>query len=172
MPSMTQSLTLRVRLWARTEKRVLIDVLLFIEAQWTFHRGELQKLFLEHIRHPERIHMSKRLASYAQSKGPDGRVELRFHDGSTALCDVMVGADGIKSQVRAAMYTQLADAAQNAGRTEEAASLRSHINAVFSGSSVYRGLLEREPVTDGNAKQSSYMTIVSCTTALDTVRHY
>lgn len=170
MPSMTRSPTLRVRHWHRTDNRVLNNVL-YIEAQWTFHRGELQKLFLDHIRHPERIHMSKRLASYTQTKGPDDRVELRFHDGSTAICDVMVGADGIKSQVRAAMYTQLADAAQNAGRAEEATSLRSHIHAVFSGSSVYRGLLERESVADGN-NPSLYMTIVSCTTTLDTVRHY
>ncbi|OJT04415.1 Salicylate hydroxylase [Trametes pubescens] len=128
------------------------------ELQWTFHRGELQKLFLDHICYPERIHMGKRLASYTQSVGPNGRVELRFHDGSTAACDVMLGADGIKSQVRATMYTQLANAAQNAGRAEEAVSLRSHINAVFSGSSVYRGLLEREAVVD-DAKSSSNMLI-------------
>lgn len=150
----------RMGLWAKTVKRLLNYALVFAEKQWTFHRGELQKLFLDHIRHPERIHLGKRLVSYTQSKGPNGRVTLRFHDGSTAACDVMLGADGVKSQVRAAMYTQLADAAKQAGRIEEAKSLRSHINAVFSGFSAYRGLLKREPISDGKTKPLNMSAIL------------
>lgn len=153
---------------------MLNDALASAEIQWTFHRGELQKLFLDHIRHPERIHLGKRLVSYTQSKGPNGQVTLRFQDGSTATCDVMLGADGVKSPSRAAMYTQLADAAKQAGKAEETTSLRSHINAVFSGFSAYRGLLEREPIPDGQAKplNMSAIMIVSWTVTLGDMRRY
>lgn len=51
-------------------------------------------------------HFPKRLTSYKQ----DGAgVTLRFHDGSSAHADVLVGADGIGSPTHKTMFTKLAD---------------------------------------------------------------
>ncbi|KAI0824328.1 FAD/NAD-P-binding domain-containing protein [Trametes gibbosa] len=122
------------------------------DLQLTFHRGELQKLFFDRLLHPERIHLGKRFASYTQHQDPQGQVEVHFQDGSMVSCDVLVGTDGIKSGVRAEMYTQLADAAKKAGRSNEARTLESYIRAVFSGHFVYRGLFTRDPLADSKAR--------------------
>ncbi|KAI0772517.1 FAD/NAD-P-binding domain-containing protein [Trametes elegans] len=108
----------------------------------TFHRAELQKTFLENIRGRDRIHLGKRLASYVQHQ--NGEVEIRFQDGTSTTCDLLVGCDGIKSRVRSVLYTQLADAAQEAGRAAEAEELRSCIPAVFAGVVAYRGVIRRD----------------------------
>ncbi|KAH9857574.1 FAD/NAD-P-binding domain-containing protein [Lenzites betulinus] len=131
------------------------------ERQWTFHRGELQALFLEHIRHPERIHLGKRFVSYTQPQDSNSEIEIRFEDGSTASCDLFVGADGVKSAVRATMYKQLADAAMAAGRNAEAESLRSFGPAIYSGVSAYRGLVKLDPSTsEGDARPTSVVAHV------------
>jgi len=44
----------------------------------------------------------KRFAS--AEKGPDGRWEIKFEDGSSATADAVIGCDGIKSSVRKWMY--------------------------------------------------------------------
>ncbi|KAI0824329.1 FAD/NAD-P-binding domain-containing protein [Trametes gibbosa] len=131
------------------------------ELQRTFHRGDVQRLLLEHIREKERIHLGKRFVGYTQPSDPSRPIELRFHDGTKASCDVLIASDGIKSNVREAMFTQLADAAQAAGNAEEAKVLRSYIPAVFSGASVYRGLIKREPIPEGQPRpfnMSHFMT--------------
>ncbi|KAI0676717.1 FAD/NAD-P-binding domain-containing protein [Trametes maxima] len=115
------------------------------ESTFTFHRGDLQKVLIDHAGGPERIHLNKQVDSYTQPADPSEKITVHFHDGSTTTCDLLVGADGIKSHVREAMYTQLANAAKVAGRDDEADFLRSCIRAVFSGSFAYRALLEREP---------------------------
>ena len=65
-------------------------------------------------------HFSKRLVSYEELRqhtptknGGVGDVEengikLFFSDGTTAVADILVGADGIRSAVRATMYKNLA----------------------------------------------------------------
>ncbi|KAI0352748.1 FAD/NAD-P-binding domain-containing protein [Trametes cingulata] len=106
-----------------------------------FHRGELQKVFIDHLRSPGRIHLGKRFVSYGEVEGSPGKIEIRFEDGSTTTCDLLVGCDGIKSRVRSAMFTRLAAAASAAGRDDEAELLRSYIPAVFTGSCAYRGVL-------------------------------
>ncbi|KAI8984951.1 FAD/NAD(P)-binding domain-containing protein [Trametes punicea] len=108
-----------------------------------FHRAQVQKVFLDHIQDPKRIHLSKRFVSYTLPTGPDGQIEIRFQDGSTATCDVLAGADGIKSTVRANLYTQFADAAQAAGRDDEARLFTSCIAPFFTGTVAYRALIEQ-----------------------------
>ncbi|KPI42600.1 Salicylate hydroxylase [Cyphellophora attinorum] len=46
----------------------------------------------------------KRLLSIDEPSSPDGKLTMRFEDGTTAEADAVVGCDGIKSRVRAAMY--------------------------------------------------------------------
>jgi hypothetical protein len=44
------------------------------------------------------VHFDKAFVSYAEE--PDGRVRLYFEDGSSAACDLLVGADGVSSCIR------------------------------------------------------------------------
>lgn len=50
------------------------------------------------------------------------------------------------------MYSQLAEAAQRAGRPEEAAELRSHKAAVFSGEEMYRCLIRKDQLLPDELK--------------------
>lgn len=58
---------------------------------------ELIKLFPR-----ERARFGKRLEGL--SRQDDGRYALKFHDGSEAMADAVIGCDGIKSQVRRLVY--------------------------------------------------------------------
>ena len=71
-------------------------------------------------------HLGKRLQSYTQD-GPDGPIQLTFVDGTSATCDVLVGCDGIKSNIR---KTLLAETSQP-----------ENASATFSGKFCYRGLI-------------------------------
>lgn len=56
--------------------------------------------------HRERVHFRKRLTRYEQL--PNG-ITLHFADGSVANCDVLIGADGIKSPTRYCLYAEKAE---------------------------------------------------------------
>ena len=63
------------------------------------YRADLQKVLLaEFERLDGRTHTARRLARFAQD---DGAVTAHFTDGSTASADLLVGADGVRSAVRA-----------------------------------------------------------------------
>lgn len=70
----------------------------------TVHRAELLDIMVKKI--PKEIaHFGKRLERFEV----DERLErdattLYFTDGTTAICDVLVGADGVKSAVRSQLY--------------------------------------------------------------------
>jgi salicylate hydroxylase len=80
------------------------------------HRGHLLKVLERHVPR-ERLHPGKRCTNVAER---DGEVTVSFDDGSTVGTDVVVGADGIHSTVRA-MYCD--------------------DTPVFSGTIAYRGLI-------------------------------
>ncbi|MBI5517118.1 MAG: FAD-dependent monooxygenase [Deltaproteobacteria bacterium] len=61
------------------------------------HRATLHELLVEALGR-ERLHLGRTCTGYAQ----DGtRVTARFSDGGDEACDVLVGADGLRSAVRA-----------------------------------------------------------------------
>ncbi|OCH90229.1 salicylate hydroxylase [Obba rivulosa] len=112
----------------------------------TYHRADFLQVLLEHVPQHYGTHFSKRLASYDDDP-EQGTVTLRFTDGSSATCDVLVASDGIKSAVRQTMYTRLAEKARCEGATpEEVEILLNHVPATWSGELVYRHLITREDI--------------------------
>jgi salicylate hydroxylase len=49
------------------------------------------------------LHLGKAVTDYAEL-GDGDEIELRFADHTTARCDLLIGADGIKSRMRARMF--------------------------------------------------------------------
>jgi salicylate hydroxylase len=67
------------------------------------HRGDLQAALIDAVTRakPDAIVLGKRCIGIAQT---DDEVELRFDDGSTERAPYAIGADGIHSVVRAALF--------------------------------------------------------------------
>ncbi|KXN84136.1 Salicylate hydroxylase [Leucoagaricus sp. SymC.cos] len=107
-----------------------------------FHRSDFQQVLLRHLASSCRTYCGKRLRTYTQR--PLEPIKLYFEDGSTATCDVLVGADGIKSVVRQTMMTEKAHLAQSEGRRAEAAECLASIDPMWSGNSSYRALIPAE----------------------------
>ncbi|TCD65213.1 hypothetical protein EIP91_002960 [Steccherinum ochraceum] len=105
------------------------------------HRAEFLKILADRFSATANCtaHFSKKLVSYEDL--PSGPVRLGFSDGAAAVCDTLIGADGVKSAVRATMYNHLADTAES---EEEARKLRTHVDPVWAGMFMYRYLIPRE----------------------------
>ncbi len=106
----------------------------------TFHRADFQQVLLGRLTSSScKTHCGKRLKAYTQRNSEP--VKLLFEDGSTATCDVLVGADGVKSAVRKTLMTERAHLAQSEGRRAEAAESLASIDAEWSGTVSYRALI-------------------------------
>jgi 2-polyprenyl-6-methoxyphenol hydroxylase-like FAD-dependent oxidoreductase len=86
----------------------------------SIHRAELHRVLLEHVR-PDTFHLGKRCTGFTQAQ--DG-VTVQFQDGTQVEGDVLVGADGIHSVIRRAVFPDVA--------------LR------YSGQTCYRGIATME----------------------------
>lgn len=100
------------------------------------HRADLQQALLKNLPKSCNTHLHKRLVSYQDT--PSGPILLLFQDGSTAVCDVLIGADGIKSVVRKTLFANLAK--DDRVNQEEATAP----NPVWSGTVAYRALIPKE----------------------------
>ncbi|KAF7351058.1 FAD/NAD-P-binding domain-containing protein [Mycena sanguinolenta] len=109
-----------------------------------FRRSHFHGAFLAQLNERAKAFTSKRLVSYTEPADPNDPIELLFQDGTTATCDILIGADGIKSAVRASMYNAAADEALKEGRADDAEKLRYHVKARFSGVEVYRAVISAE----------------------------
>lgn len=108
----------------------------------TFHRADFQKVLLRRLPPSYRVHCSKRLQSYTQPL--QGPITLLFEDGMKHTCDVLVGADGLKSAVRQGLLGEKAKWAQSQNNWSEAADITALIEPVWSGECAYRALIPRE----------------------------
>lgn len=90
------------------------------------------------------MHSNKRLASYVDPEGTGSPICLTFTDGSTATCDVLVGADGVKSAVRAKMLEDVASRMEDQAQAEK---LREAIPPRFSGAITYRAIIPKETLS-------------------------
>jgi 2-polyprenyl-6-methoxyphenol hydroxylase-like FAD-dependent oxidoreductase len=70
----------------------------------SIQRAQLHKVFLEHVR-PGTLHLGKRCTGLTQAQ--DG-VTVQFQDGTQVAGDVLVGADGIHSVIRQALFPDAA----------------------------------------------------------------
>jgi salicylate hydroxylase len=75
-------------------------------------------------------------------------VNLFFSDSTEAECDLLIGADGLRSVVRSCMMEELAAAAEKEQRLTEAEILRSCKDVQWSGHLVYRAIIPREKVEE------------------------
>jgi 2-polyprenyl-6-methoxyphenol hydroxylase-like FAD-dependent oxidoreductase len=73
----------------------------FGEPSVAIHRGQLQQVLLQQLPNTP-IHVNKRLQSIQQVSG--GKVLAFFEDGSQAESDVLIGADGLRSATRKAIF--------------------------------------------------------------------
>ena len=102
----------------------------------SLHRAELHNILVKRLSPSCKVLTSKRLVSYDQPPD-DGPISLIFADGTTATCDILIGADGLKSVVRAWMMkdTLAPSTTDNPGEPRKTASC-AHV--VFSGVIAYR----------------------------------
>lgn len=87
-----------------------------------------------------------------------------FEDGKSTSCDILVGADGIKSSVRRKFLQDLAQQAVDNGNTAEAEDLLAAVAPIWTGGVAYRTLIPVEQLHEIVIPQ--YPTQVSITSHL------
>ena len=92
------------------------------------------------------LHFNKRFVRY--SGDASGPITLHFSDDSTAICDVLVGADGIKSTTRKSMYNNLLNDKTLAEAERQEIELC--IEPRFTGTVLYRGTVPLAKLTRNN----------------------
>lgn len=94
-----------------------------------FHRADFLDVFVNKL--PKTVtSFGKRLVSYTSR---ENGIKLLFQDGSEAVCDLLVGCDGVKSVVRKDLFESLSKEGEQ--------DLRGFIVPVFTGTIAYRGLI-------------------------------
>ncbi|KAJ7581404.1 hypothetical protein C8J56DRAFT_1057390 [Mycena floridula] len=106
----------------------------------SLHRPDLQQALFRNIPKSSRVHLKHRLVSYKETE--DG-VDLTFQDGTTTSCDLLIGADGVKSVVRNGTKNHF-----RRGPTE----------AVVTGFYTFRGLIPAERLKEVYPNHRSIMT--------------
>ncbi|KAL1741669.1 hypothetical protein HDZ31DRAFT_44940 [Schizophyllum fasciatum] len=109
-----------------------IDDMRLDDGVYLFHRHDFHKVLLEALSPNVKIRLDHRLTSYTFTPT---ETTLSFSNGASASCDLLIGADGLRSHVRRGMLESLAS------RTGDERYLES-IQPVFTGTYVYRALAD------------------------------
>ncbi|KAL4249900.1 FAD/NAD(P)-binding domain superfamily protein [Abortiporus biennis] len=115
----------------------------------TFHRPDFQRVLVDQLQSTTcHIHRSRRLVSYTNpqpgSEASRPPIQLRFDDGSSSTCDLLIGADGLHSTVRACMFQEIASKACAEGRSDDARQALQSIEPRWSGICMYRATYPAE----------------------------
>ncbi|SRR6266550_4825441 len=108
----------------------------FLGEAFKIRRADLQKILLKKASTYARLHLSSKLVSYTECLDS---VQLEFLDGSKRTCQLLVGADGIKSTVRRIFL-------ENRPRD----GYQESIEPVWIGTYAYRGIVPREVLLKGS----------------------
>ncbi|TFY76984.1 hypothetical protein EWM64_g7028 [Hericium alpestre] len=103
------------------------------------HRMHLVDMLRDLLPKTCTVHTSKRLSKYTHKA--DGSLTLHFADGETATTDVLVGADGIHSLVRAQLSQELLAAGRLYPGLNAPDAYSKSVNPRWTGSMVYRSLI-------------------------------
>ncbi|KAF9553099.1 FAD/NAD(P)-binding domain-containing protein [Agrocybe pediades] len=98
-----------------------------------FHRADVQAVLLDHLSPSIACHLSHRLAKFDDT---EQGVVLTFTNGSTAICDLLIGADGIHSFVRKSLL------AERQGISDEEACKRAR--PLWTGVYAYRYIIDAD----------------------------
>jgi len=109
-----------------------------------FHRADFQSALLRKLGDRYPLHTSKRLRSYQQSAS---EITLSFDDGTTATCNIVVGADGLHSAVRRSMLTEVAESYKKEGGEEDAKAALEGIEPLWTGTNAYRAVIPAETLS-------------------------
>jgi len=85
-------------------------------------------------------------------------ISLSFADGTSAMCDVLIGADGIKSCIRAQMYRESAEIRRDS-------SFLRYIQPIWTGTMAYRGLINVRDIplaSDGSSHRTIEAPMMYC----------
>lgn len=102
----------------------------FSAPQYSIHRGDLQMILLDAVRErlgARAVEAGKSVTGFSQTSSG---VTVQFEDGGTYVCDLLVGADGLHSNVRRQLHPKEAP-----------------IN--YEGTMMFRGAVEMKPIGDG-----------------------
>ncbi|KXN86474.1 Salicylate hydroxylase [Leucoagaricus sp. SymC.cos] len=102
------------------------------------HRADLQRSLVTHLPKPDSptpctLHLSWRLLNYTQ-ESPSGPITLHFASGVTRTCDILIGADGIKSTIRQIFLSRFSNPEQ----------YQRYMEPLWAGTYAYRGLVSME----------------------------
>lgn len=105
------------------------------------HRADLQRTLVTHLPHPDSptpctLHLSWRLIDFTQDS-ESGLVTLHFATGVAKTCDILIGADGIKSTIRKLFLSRI-----NPEKYERC------MEPLWSGTYAYRGLVSMEDLAE------------------------
>ncbi|CDO69443.1 hypothetical protein BN946_scf184817.g3 [Trametes cinnabarina] len=127
----------------------------------TMHRADMVAVLVKNLPASCSIHTSKRLTHYTETaRAVGGREDrtvytLHFADGTTAETDVLIGADGIKSKTRTALY-DLAHAREcEKGVSKEECERCMRATPKWTGTVGYRYLIPAERMREVNPEHTA-----------------
>jgi hypothetical protein len=103
----------------------------------SMHRHDLVKILKKYLPPSCAVHVNKRLTKYHRQSA--GSFVLHFADDSTAITDVLIGADGIRSSVRNTLFETI--------DVSEPNKLRQYTDASWTGTLLYRAVFPAEKLS-------------------------